>query len=997
MAVTFSATVKEAGVRIEAGQRGLLSRKIVPSAEWPSLPGMQGRAASVLFGLTASGDATVGPDHVALSHAAAARLPSSIADTLGLPPLATLSATLSSNGNVISPNGSIRVRWYDENLRMVAPGRSGAFLEWGKRSGRLTAGLFDLLQATDAFNASNGKSTEERIALWQPVQAGLRAVTGIEVDDAFLKSLNIYQAGSFALDVRPGVDGPDFLPVLMSRSKAITLDDEAPAPEGGFEEEPQASFEYRDETADALLTPDLQRQFAESQFAPATVTRDAYVLGKNTFLVLDPDLKTALDVVRRKRRASPEERKGFVRNPRPALAEALHRDGGDETSALLFVETKQYSERVEGLAKWDPPKLPWLRKKAGLWLPESFPIRIGERTVQVTPEQFEALVERVETSVENGTPEIEVDGVAHPSAEVQAAIAELRREWPSATDETAPPHDEAPDATAETGEEAAAPEADDLVLQLRTNLFGVEFETAHRARPNLIGTAMPQDRLASTKPKPHQIEGFDWLVKAWTSGWPGVLLADDMGLGKTFQALAFLAWMKSNQMRRPGAQDTPILVVAPTALLRTWAAEAELHLAPDALGERTDAFGYGLSRLKRQRSADWTPEDALDVDSLRKAGWILTTYETLADNHRAFARIAFSVAVFDEMQKVKAPGTINTHAAKAMNADFVIGLTGTPIENRLEDLWCIMDRVAPGYLGDLKSFSAAHKEENATALTDLKAKLDKGHGGAPPIMLRRMKEDILEGLPSKTPRSLPVVMPPAQAEAYARAVREAHAGERTMGAMLKAIHTLRGISLHPDGGEGVDGYDPKSANDWVARSGRVSTVIATLREIEKQGEKALVFVEDRAVQATFAQVLTTLFGMRSAPTVINGEVPGPKRQGMVDVFQAGAPGFDVLILSPKAAGIGLTITAANHVVHLSRWWNPAVEDQCNDRVYRIGQTKPVTIHIPIARHPDFGESSFDVTLDELLERKRSLSRHMLAPPVSESDVGDLFGKTVRAA
>jgi hypothetical protein len=155
-----------------------------------------------------------------------------------------------------------------------------------------------------------------------------------------------------------------------------------------------------------------------------------------------------------------------------------------------------------------------------------------------------------------------------------------------------------------------------------------------------------------------------------------------------------------------------------------------------------------------------------------------------------------------------------------------------------------------------------------------------------------------------------------------------------------------------------------------------------------------VFVEDRAVQIAFAAAASTLFGLRVEPAIINGATPGGKRQAIVDRFQGGPPGFDLLVLSPKAAGVGLTITAANHVIHLSRWWNPAVEDQCNDRVYRIGQDKDVTVHIPIAVHPDYGDASFDVTLDGLLQRKRTLSHDMLAPPVSESDVGVLFETAV---
>lgn len=144
------------------------------------------------------------------------------------------------------------------------------------------------------------------------------------------------------------------------------------------------------------------------------------------------------------------------------------------------------------------------------------------------------------------------------------------------------------------------------------------------------------------------------------------------------------------------------------------------------------------------------------------------------------------------------------------------------------------------------------------------------------------------------------------------------------------------------------------------------------------------------MQKVFASSVAEHFRMHSRPPIINGEMSGSQRQQVVDSFQRKPPGFDLLVLSPKAAGIGLTITAANHVVHLSRWWNPAVEDQCNDRAFRIGQTKEVTIHLPMAIHPTYGEASFDNKLHTLLERKRILSRDMLAPPMSERDVDGLF-------
>ncbi len=985
MAIIFTATTQGAELRIHAEERKFLSQKALPPSLWTVLSGPQQVAGRFALAEVEVNRARLDGDDLLLGADAVASATSSIAETLGLPPLARLSVNLSLDSRIETSEGRIRLKWRDRSYRDITPTRFGAVLQWGNERGRLGPELLALVQAVDDYNASQGAEPPVRIAAWAPVQVALRHAAGPEIQaDSVLGSLTIFQAGAFALDVRERspIEGPDFVPVLMAREKATSLEDEAPTDLFDSDDEQSAEARLRDAQADALLPPELQGQFL-NQFS-AGGARQSHVLGRNQFVVVSPELRAALDVVRQKRSSSPEERRAFVRNPRPALAAALGGEAADIAAALLFVETRQYSERVLGLGLWDPPKTPWLVKKSQGWLPERFPIRIGERTLDFTPEKLDDLVARVETARQTSQPDLEVEGERLPLDQVERALTDIQGMPPE-------PHlDE--DAGQSRGE---SERQDRFVLQIKTNVEGVDYERARPPRRAAINHGMPLDSLA-TRPKTHQREGFDWLVEAWAAGWPGVLLADDMGLGKTFQALAFLAWIRANQKASRAAPTGPILVVAPTALLRNWAAEARLHLVQDALGDCIEAFGPGLSRLKRRKGPDWSPEDALDVDLLKDAGWILTTYETLADNHRAFARVGYAVAVFDEMQKVKSPGTINTHAAKAINADFVLGLTGTPIENRLEDLWCLMDRIAPGYLGDLKSFSAAHSEENETALKKLKARLDKRQEGAPAVMLRRMKEQILEGLPEKRIESYPTTMPAPQAEAYAAAVREAHAAGRDPRAMLKAVHALRGISLHPDGAEGVDGYDPRQAQAWIERSARTHQIFALLRHIDRSGEKALVFIEDRDVQRTFAAAAATLLGLARTPAIINGEVPGDKRQAIVERFQKAPKGFDLLILGPKSAGVGLTITAANHVLHLSRWWNPAVEDQCNDRVYRIGQTMPVTIHVPIAVHPEFGDASFDVTLDRLLARKRRLSRDMLAPPVGEGDLREMFTATIDA-
>jgi SNF2 family DNA or RNA helicase len=240
-------------------------------------------------------------------------------------------------------------------------------------------------------------------------------------------------------------------------------------------------------------------------------------------------------------------------------------------------------------------------------------------------------------------------------------------------------------------------------------------------------------------------------------------------------------------------------------------------------------------------------------------------------------------------------------------------------------------------------------------------------------------------------------MPEEQANAYENCVAEART-EQAMGAsrgtMLKALHRMRGISLHPENPASVLGR-PEAYDQYVGQSARLATAVKVLDEIFDRGEKALIFIEYREMQRVFADIVRHRFDLPELPAIINGQTPSKRRQELVSLFQEKPIGkFDAMILSPRAAGVGLNITAANHVIHLSRWWNPAVEDQCNDRAYRIGQEKEVTVYFPIARHPTFGDMTFDVKLDELFARKRALSRDLLLPAESESDYQEIFSQTV---
>lgn len=980
MTLQFSFTPLASGGEVRLSEQKMFGRRPIAPSNWPE-PENQALAPALrlVARLMASGRASISSDAVVVSTSDLVEAPGSVLGMLGLPQVAPLSLGLSLRSRIESTDGYIETRWRDTNFRDVTPIRTGLIVRFAGQDGRLSPSLAAMVEAVESYNASMGGAPETRLAHWAAVQDQLESLAGSPIEaDRLLRNFRIYQAGAFALDVRETQAGAEFDPIPMARALRPSLADDTASPESGADPEE----ELRDAEDHALLPPELQRQFQRAFNSDGLGTRPAYILARSTYLLVEPELRNALDVVKVAQRAPAAERRSFVRNPRSALAAALPEAG--EAIGTLFVETRQYSERVVGLGLWQKPVLDWIRKQGTGWLPETFHFKIGEKSLPLTAESLERLGARFDQAVVENELSFPFEGHTISVQEAASAFAHLRDEGPNAQE---PASNDTED----------RPVRDASVLLIEENIESSEFQRSIRPRPLLAQKLFPSDTVR-TLPKPHQVDGFGWLVDCWVAGLPGALLADDMGLGKTMQALAFLVWVRENLQlagERARGLTGPVLIVAPTALLRNWQKEAATHLGSDALGTCVELFGRGLSRLKRPGEP---PEDAIDVDTLRDADWILTTYETLANYHRAFARVGFSVTVFDEMQKIKAPDTINTHAAKTINADFVLGMTGTPIENRIEDLWCIMDRVAPGFLGALKPFSKQYGDGDAQALAELKAKLDGRVEGAPPIMLRRMKGDHLRGLPERHFKIYDSpTMPQAQADAYQTIVQAAKGAAGKKVDMLRTIHALRGISLHPFGAAEVDPYQQASAVEWIEQSARLKQVVEVLRDIRSRHEKALVFIEDRAIQAAFAAVAASQLNLKSEPEIINGETGADERQAIVDRFQSRPPGFDLLVLSPKAAGIGLTITAANHVIHLSRWWNPAVEDQCNDRVFRIGQNKPVTVHIPMAIHPGYDHDSFDVKLHALLERKRTLSRDMLAPPVSDGDATELFAQTVGAS
>lgn len=974
----FDSTPFESGERLELVQVepsrlfGKGSRSTLPVEDWVLSAPAEARPA-VARVLQAIGDGTSANDgsmlanaeetSVLLHPAFVAQLSESEAIALGMPPVARLSLNLQSIGVAHQNDFRIETRWTRPN-GLPAPVKSaGARLLFEGKSWRVADPIWTTLQLVDRLNGATNEADR------QAALASLRQAIGDEdrtliKPDGFIERLRLSYAAGFSLDLKPSATGFDFDPVLFSPDRMRDTEDGA----------------VLDEAADSLLAPAQQTGFAK-RFRQGDGSRRAYLLDGGGILFLDPTLHRALKVVKEAQAGSSDQRRDFARNPQRRIAEALAAQGADiSETAAIFVETQQFSERVSGIDIWRKPVLPWIKPKPNSWLPEAFGLRIGdppdETFVELKPEDIEPAAEAVATALREERATFEIGDVQVPATEqTRVALDDLAKIVRAAASEI------------EAEGEVPAVAAQRYFLQVRDNLEDVAYAPLAMASPAKAERSPPLPTTLLSTPKPHQVDGFNWLSACWRSGMPGALLADDMGLGKTFQALAFLAWLRAGQ---PSLK--PILIVAPTGLLANWKREIEQHLAPDTLGSVVSAFGAGLGRAREEAGRDIELGRAVvDADAWAHAGVVLTTFETMRDYHLSFARQPFAAIIYDEAQKLKNPASQMTRAAKTLNARFQLAMTGTPVENRLQDLWSIYDVIHPGLLGSSKAFESNYPATDPEKLRELNTTLTEPDGRRPALLLRRMKDDCLEGLPSKHVHSLPMPMPRPQAAAYERIVQRAFAARGTgkRGHMLEILHSLRGVSLHP--------FAPEDATDtYFSESARLRSLFETLDAIKAKEEKALVFCESLAMQALLAAEIRRRYHLDHDVPRIHGGVAGDARQIAVEQFQRRRASFDAMILSPKAGGVGLTLTAANHVIHLSRWWNPAVEDQATDRVFRIGQTRDVHVYLPQSVHPDpaLGPTSFDLKLDALMTRKRELSRGLLIPGEDEADTSTLFDEVV---
>jgi len=419
--------------------------------------------------------------------------------------------------------------------------------------------------------------------------------------------------------------------------------------------------------------------------------------------------------------------------------------------------------------------------------------------------------------------------------------------------------------------------------------------------------------------RPYQERGYAWL--AFLRQWGlGACLADDMGLGKTIQALALIAREREQGERRP------VLLVCPTSVLTNWAREAARFIPAVPVHVHHGA-GRSVSGTFAEEAA--------------AAGIVVTSYTLLHRDYASIRQVAWAGLILDEAQNIKNPDTRQAQAARALQADYRIALTGTPVENQVGDLWSIMDFLNPGLLGARAAFRETFALPIKTGI-DLTAR-DRLRQTTAPFVLRRLKtdRDIIRDLPEKREASVYCTLTREQASLYqgvldelGAALKNGASGISRRGLVLASITRLKQVCNHPAHFLGEDG-------ELGGRSGKLDRLREMLEEVVAAGEGALVFTQYAAMGTLLQRHLQQAFGC--FVPFLHGGTPRAERDAQVAAFQAHA-GAAVFVLSLKAGGTGINLTRANHVFHFDRWWNPAVENQATDRAFRIGQTRDVMVH-----------------------------------------------------
>lgn len=739
---------------------------------------------------------------------------------------------------------------------------------------------------------------------------------------------------------------------------------------------------------------------------------------KNQLVILKPEARAAVTEVLTNRKIPKEQVAAFIKNPTAYI-----------NAAMIDLDTG-FSLRVHGAERFELRYFGETEAEIQDWFGGelSTPIPLAKMLESIKTEAtLNDLEERIKDAKQHGADIVNfegqkasIDDVDDPFEACQRARAKIQeraetQEEPLFVDEE--------DGAAQEERATVAIDDNDEETQISGRFDLNDFDPENQSFDR---------RMLARTPFPHQEEGIRWLLAhmdradQYQAG--GALLADDMGLGKTYMTLVAIAeWIR--RVGEQGGKARPHLIVAPVSLLTNWKNEVGLAFKRSpfhdivVLQSGEDLKAYRVDGAGRETTQVLDGSGRIeDVGSIRhslKVGsvygdqrldmpnrLVLTTYQTLRDYQFSMARIDWGIVAFDEAQNIKNPNALVTRAAKGLKSSFKLIATGTPVENSLKDFWCLMDTCTPGLMGNWKSFRESYIQPILESDNDPQVKQDIGcqiKERAGTFMLRRTKEGSLEGLPTKTlwigsepgPNetflpSLEAAMPFPQQSVYDDVINGVRLSntEDQRGVALGALQALRNVCIHPALRTGDAALKHFSVNE----SGKMLVTFNLLHEIKTRNEKVIIFLVNKRAQQMVAAAIQAQFGIQV--DIINGDTKTSShkveqtRQGIIDAFQARA-GFDVIIMSPVAAGVGLTVTAANNVIHLERHWNPAKEAQATDRVYRIGQKQPVNVYLPVAKHPEL--VSFDERLNRLLRNKVDLSDAVVAvDAVSDDEMMGIF-------
>jgi len=650
----------------------------------------------------------------------------------------------------------------------------------------------------------------------------------------------------------------------------------------------------------------------------------------------------------------------------------------DELQAQRVLNLDNYGDRVIGIGEAEKLNPEFIQKDSGdsSWLPENLiDSAMGGYDTHAQKNIVEALEQRIQQAEQGGQSHI-----LHPETNVEIGLDDARELLA-----TIQQSDDKPISDQPIDQQEADEKKKKSTLLIANNIEEAEFTKTRSEQLFFDEKNPPKPRLPSSfrsqefSLKQHQAYGIAWLQNLHQYApeqVSGCLLADDMGLGKTLQLLCFIGEYLENSKDKK-----PVLVVAPVSLLENWEAEANRFFSAK-FGKILSLYGDNLQSRKipkhsisSQLRDDYGITKLLEEDWLGDANIVLTTYETMRDLEFSLGRVDWGIMVCDEAQKIKVPTAMVTKAAKAQKADFKIACTGTPVENSLVDLWCLFDFIQENLLGSLSEFNKQYRKVIESNKDNADSALDELRQLIAPQVLRRMKHDVAE-LPPKHEvgdcKSIPISA--LQRTLYAQTSNDVKSlsEQGNKGAMLAALHSMRMICAHPLK------IRPTAT---VQESPKVDWLITTLEKIKAKNEKVIIFTEFRDIQVFLQRILLERFGLNVI--TVNGESntsskKGLTRQNLIDKFQQ-TSGFNVIILSTVAVGFGVNIQKANHVIHYTRSWNPAKEDQATDRAYRIGQEKEVFVYYPSIKAQDF--ETFEIKLDKLLSSKRSLADDMLKPTV----------------